>query len=77
MKKGKELLSVKYGVAATFVLTAGDGRPQTTNVRLRPTKLDPRGRWVGIHSLDLLGDQSHLAGREVRVSVEEIQERKP
>jgi len=65
----KKILSIRYKVEKTCCLSAGKGRPKTTNVYLSRIG-DGEERLVGLRMLDLRGDRLDLAGKIVEVVVE-------
>ena len=65
----KKILSIKYKIEKTCCLSAGEGRPKTTNAYLTSIT-DTDERLVGLRMLDLHGDRSDLAGKEVVITVE-------
>ena len=70
---GKKLLSIRYRVTETHCLTAGRGVGKTTNVYLcLIEKSGDLERLVGLKALDLRGDRSDLAGKELLLTVEEV-----
>ncbi len=70
-KSNKKILSIKYKIEKTCCLSAGEGRPKTTNAYLDSIAIgDSEERLVGLRMLDLHGDRSDLAGKEVVITVE-------